>query len=154
MKPFAFTRGYRLSVYPIGLRNAVTPDENLPGVVELDFASRQCLSDRAAAQFERMVETHQRSSFGKPITLNYSEPESSPELFVIVIEGGPAADDRPKLPSESGMDTAKTPPAPAEVFVPGFFHLRAQPSLSNRGAQLRLKHLAHRAEQARDGDQN
>ena len=93
-----------------------------------------------------MIEAHQRSSFGESVALNDSESQSSPELLVIMIERGSAADDCPELPSKSGMNAAKAPPAPDEVLMARLLHFYAQCRFPNPGAQLHFKQLPHRAE--------
>ena len=82
-------------------------------------------------KLERMIETDQRRGFRESVSLDHSKPESAPELLVIIIKSGAAADDRPKLPPESGVNAAKSPPAPAKMLAGCFFQLCAQRGLSN-----------------------
>src|SRR5262245_31268646 len=58
-----------------------------------------------------MVDCNDWTRLGQSVALNYGKPELAPELFNLGFYARAPSDKGPKLPSESSVDPAKSPPA-------------------------------------------
>src|SRR5207245_8448733 len=109
-------RGSALRVIaPVSGRNIFAAHQNFSVLGQLHFLAGHHATDRAMSQFEWMIDADERRGFGHAIALNHRKTEPPPKFFGFGIQRCTAGDERPELPPEHSMNTAKLPPTPDEV---------------------------------------
>src|SRR5215469_13638497 len=151
-----FASGYRaqFSSAPIIGGDAAAAHQNFSVRGKLDFSALEDFPDRAPADSERMIDTDQRGRLGQAVPLDDGETQTRPKFFGLLIQGSPAGNKSPKLPTELMVKVSKNPPSLEKVLPFGTLVCRAKPFQFALGLEITFDFLLQRLHHARHGDQH